>query len=222
MQTKDIMTKKIISIDRDANIRHAIQLMLENGISGLPVVDQLQGVCGVVTEGDLLMRCEISSLSQSCADVTRADGALLTYIKSKAWRVGDVMTPNIIAVTPDTPISTVAELMATHRIKRVLVLDEGALVGLVSRREVLRAIASIPADKIAPGDEAIRLAVRTRLRTELGLAGDRICVSVRDAQVRLTGNVVSDLQRHAIRVLVERITGTRGYVDELQLAPQIA
>ena len=222
MQAKDIMTKKIISIDGCASIRHAIQLMLENEISGLPVLDQLGGVCGMLTEGDLLARCEIDSLSQSCAEVAKVDGTLLNYIKSKAWRVSDVMTPNIIAVTPDTPISIAAKLMASHRIKRVLVLDNGELVGLISRRDLLRAIAYVPPDTIAPGDEALKLAVITRLRTELGLTSHQVQIAVHNARVCITGNIDSELQRQAIRVLIERISGTCGYVDELHLAPQIA
>lgn len=222
MRAQDIMTTTIISIDDCANVRHAMRLMIENEISGLPVLDQLGRVCGVLTEGDLLARCEIGSLQQSCADIGKADGALLNYIRSKAWRVGDIMTPNIIAVTPDTPISTIAKLLASHGIRRVLVLDEGRLVGLVSRRDLLRAIADVAPDRIASGDAALRLAIQTRLRNELGLDGKRIEVDVHDTQVRVSGDIDSELQRQAIRVLVELVGGTCSYIDELRLAPQIA
>ncbi|MFT3999197.1 MAG: CBS domain-containing protein [Rhizobium sp.] len=219
MQARDIMTTKIVSIDDCANVRHAIRLMIENEISGLPVLDRLGRVCGMLTEGDLLSRCEIGSLQQSCADIGKGEDALLNYIRSKAWRVGDVMTPNIIAVTPDTPLPTIAKLLASHSIKRVLVLDEGRLVGLVSRRDLLRAIADMTPDAIAPGDDALKLAVTTRLRTELGLGTERINVAVHNARVRLTGSIDSELQRQAIRVLVERIGSTYGYIDEMHVAP---
>lgn len=222
MQAQDIMTTKIISIDDCANVRHAVRLMLDNEISGLPVLDQLGHVCGMLTEGDLLARCEIGSMQQSCADIGKASGALLDYIRSKAWRVGDIMTPNIIAVTPDTPIPVIAKLMASHGIKRVLVIDKGRLVGLVSRRDLLRAIIEAKRDVIAPGDEALKLAVTTRLRTELGLHAEQIEVAVHDARVCVTGNIDSDLQRQAIRVLIEGIASTRGYIDELHLTPRNA
>lgn len=220
MLARDIMTAKVITIDASASISHAIRLMIDNRVSGLPVVDDQGGVCGLVTEGDLLGRCEINSLPPIAENT--GDSGIRHYIKNRAWRIADIMTPNIVAVSPDTPISIIARLMAAHNIKRVLVLEQGHLIGLVSRRDLLIGLAEIKPDIIACGDDALRLAVATRLKSELGLDDHRINVAVRNARVSLTGTIDSELQRQAIKVLIDRISGTSGLVDHLQVASQNA
>ncbi len=216
------MTTNVITIDVSANVSHAIRLMIDNRISGLPVVDEFGCVCGMVTEGDLLARCENVPSSRVPDDPELPVCDVRQYIKINAWRIGDVMTPNIVAVTPDAPVSIVAKLMAVHNIKRILVLAHGHLVGLVSRHDLLRAIASTKPDIVATGDDALRLAIATRLKAELGLADDRIDVAVRNSQVSITGNIDSELQRQAVRVLIERINGTNGFVDGLHVASKTA
>ncbi|NLS20420.1 CBS domain-containing protein [Rhizobium sp. P40RR-XXII] len=170
--------------------------------------------------GDLLGRCEINSVPPITEGL--ADCGIRNYIKNRAWRVADIMTPNLVAVSPDTPVSIVAKLMAAHNIKRVLVLDQSHLIGLVSRRDLLIALVETKPDVIASGDDALRLAIATRLKSELGLDNHRINVAVRNARVSLTGTIDSELQRQAIKVLVERIRGTSGLVDGLQIASQNA
>ena len=220
MLARDIMTTKVITIDSGASISHAIRLMIDNHVSGLPVIDDSGGVCGVITEGDLLGRCEINSLPPISEN--SADGGIRNYIKNGAWQVADIMTPNIVAVSPDTPISIVAKLMAAHNIRRIFVLDQGRLTGIVSRRDLLTAIAETRPDIIASGDDSLRLAIATRLKSDLGLDGDRITVAVQDARVSLKGTIESELQRQAIKVLVERVSGTRALTEGLRVLPQNA
>jgi CBS domain-containing protein len=220
MLARDVMTTRVITIDASASIGRAIRLMIDNQVSGLPVMDDQGRVCGVITEGDLLGRCEIDSLPPISETLT--DSGIHNYIRNKAWRIADIMTPNIVAVSPDTPVSIVAKLMAAHNIKRILVLDHGHLIGLVSRHDLLIALTETRPDIIASGDEALRLAIATRLKSELGLNNDRISVAVQNAQVSITGTIDSELQRQAIKVLVERISGTSGLVDGLQVASQTA
>jgi len=222
MRARDIMTTKVITIDACANVSHAIRLMIDNHISGLPVADEFGRICGMVTEGDLLARCENDTPSRIRDDSEQPVCDIRQYIKINAWRISDVMTPNIVAVTPDAPVSIIAKLMAAHNIKRVLVLDQGHLTGLVSRRDLLRVITSRKPDIVATGDDALKLAVATRLKTELGLAGDRIDVAVRNSQISITGNIDSELQRQAIKVLIEHINGTNGFIDGLHVAPRTA
>ncbi|MDE1992155.1 MAG: CBS domain-containing protein [Rhizobiaceae bacterium] len=222
MQAKDIMTTKMVTINLGASVRHAIDLMIDNGVSGLPVVDDIDRLCGLVTEGDLLIRKEINP------DGTRLEGTRATprdlerYIQSKGWGVADVMSRNLITADPDAPIGQVANAMFTHHIKRVPIVTQGRLVGLIGRRDLLRVIANSARDVIASGDDAIRLAITSRLRSDLGLDSDHLTITVHNAYVSVAGDVNSELERKAIKVLVESVTGSNGFADKMHVTSHLS
>jgi CBS domain-containing protein len=218
MQAKDIMTTNVASISPAANIRHAIALMLANGISGLPVIDDAGHLCGVLTEGDLMTRREIKTAPRS-SDKPKmtAQADLERYIQSNGWSVSDVMSPAVISADPQSEVADLAETMHARKIKRIPIVEDGRLVGIVSRRDVLRAMSDTIPDAVAGGDEAIRLAIITRLRADLGLGRDSMEVTVSNAQVSIEGGIESELQRKAVKVLVESVRGVSGYVDRLHI-----
>jgi len=215
MQAKDIMTTTVVSISPSASVRHAVAIMLQNKVSGLPVVDDDGCVCGMVTEGDMLLRREIRPTPR----ITRSSGLmseidLERYIHSNGWCVADVMSPDVIVASPDSEVADISESLQTHRIKRLPIVQDGGLVGIVSRRDILRIIVDAPTTVLARDDDAMRLAIRTRLRSDLGLTAQKVQVSVEGGQVTVRGQVESELTRKAVRALVESLNGTAGYIDQ--------
>lgn len=216
MKAKDIMTTGVVSISPAANIHKAIALMVANGISGLPVVDDTGRICGMLTEGDLLSRKEIKPIVRSSEEQALD---LERYIQGNGWSVGDVMSPTVISADPQSDVADLADIMRRRKIKRIPIIEDGRPVGIVSRRDVLRAMSNSGQDAVAAGDVAIRLAIVTRLQADLGLDRKTVEVTVSDAQVLIKGDLESELQRRAVKVLVEGVRGVNGYVDRMNISP---
>jgi CBS domain-containing protein len=160
MKAQDIMTRRVFSVRPDASILQAGELMLQHDISGLPVVDSDERVVGIVTERDF-MRCAGACgavrprwLEVLIGRTEFADGAT----QRCASRIDAVMTRNPVTVTEDMTIDDVVRLMDTHRIKRVPVVRDGHLVGIIARADLMRALVrSIrAAQSAAKSDEAVR------------------------------------------------------------------
>ncbi len=221
MQAKDVMTKDVIHISPAVGVRHAVALMLQNDVSGLPVVDDQGRVCGMLTEGDLLLRREIR-LSQRPARAPEviSELDLERYITSNGWSVADVMSQDVIVAGPDSEISDIAESLQAHRIKRLPIVEDGRLIGIVSRRDILPIIIDAPTTTLPRGDASIRLALRTRLRSDLGLSPQKVQVTVKDGHVTLDGQVESELKRKAVRSLVEGL-GVGAICDRIRIADPV-
>src|SRR3974377_2500339 len=144
MQAIGIMTSEVIAVDEDATVAAVAKLLAERGISGVPVVDENNRVIGMVSEGDLLHRAETGTerrrswwLDMMVSKNKRAGD----YIKSHSGKVKDIMTRNVLSVTETTPVADIALLLETNRIKRVPVVRDGKLVGIVSRANLARGLA---------------------------------------------------------------------------------
>ncbi|HWK64722.1 MAG TPA: CBS domain-containing protein [Rhizobiaceae bacterium] len=211
MKASDVMTTKVATVTPDHSVRHAAKIMLENHVSGLPVVDDGGRLIGIVTEGDLLRRSElglatVASPSRSPEEQARA------YVKAHAWNVSGVMSDKLVTVDEDMDLAQIATLMEENNIKRVPVTRDGGLIGIVSRADLLRALASAKLDGTARGDEAIRRSILARLDENTGLAGMNISVTVSDGLVHLWGNVESEDCRIAARVVAESVRGVKGVI----------
>jgi CBS domain-containing protein len=142
MQAKDVMSTAVASVAPEATVREAAQAMLARGVSALPVLDQNGTLVGIVSEGDLVRRTELGTEpAGSWWLLALAEGAARDYRKSHARVVRDVMTRPVIWVRPSEELAQIARLLHERRIKRVPVLDEGRLVGIVSRADLLRQLA---------------------------------------------------------------------------------
>lgn len=142
MQAKDVMTARVAAIGPGATVRDAARLMIERGVSGLPVIDEDERVIGMVTEGDLVRRRELGTEREgSWWLVALAEGAARDYRKANAVTVRDVMTRPVFGVRPSATLRVVAKLMQQRGIKRVPVLEAGRLVGIVSRADLVRRLA---------------------------------------------------------------------------------
>src|SRR5437762_521678 len=144
MRAMDVMTSRVITVGENATVPEAAKLLAEHGISAVPVVDRENRVIGMVSEGDLLHRAETGTERRRSwwLDMVASTNRLAgEYVKSHSGEVRDVMTRDVISVTEETPVADIAILLETNRVKRVPVLCDGKLVGIVSRANLVRALA---------------------------------------------------------------------------------
>jgi len=218
MNVRDIMTRRVVSVLPDDSVFDAARLMLEKKISGLPVVDDLGNLIGVVTEGDFMRRAEIGTKRQRprWVEFFMGPGRLADeYVRFSGRKVSDVMTHDVHTVAPDTPLSDVVRLMERHNIKRVPVVDGTKLAGIITRANLLHAMASF-VHEIAPAraeDIAIREQFLAELEKQPWAPVTKIDVTVRDGVVQLSGAIVDERQRQALRVAAENIPGVKKVED---------
>jgi CBS domain-containing protein len=214
MRVSDIMAREVVSVPPDASVREVASLMLERRISGVPVVDAEGRVLGVVSEGDLIRRPEIDTdragrgwLSIFVSDEERARD----FVKSHGRRAREVMTQPAVCVAPETPLDEAVRVMERHHIKRLPVIDEGKLVGLMTRADLVRALLQQQHTPLpAQSDRELRQRVEALLRSEDWAGSAYINVVVEAGVVQLWGTVDSTAQREAILVAVSGLDGVRG------------
>jgi CBS domain-containing protein len=222
MIVSDVMTRKVLSVAPDETVEHAAGLMLRHGISGLFVVDAKGTLAGVITEGDLLRRDEIGterhrpwwlrvlvSPGRQALDFTRAHGT----------RVSDVMTPEVISVATDTPLEDVVETMERQRIKRVAVTENGHMVGVVARSDLLRALMSREREKKPPqtqdDDRTTRANILAALEAASWAPMTTLNVTVTSGVVDVWGTITNPDERRAICVIAENVPGVKEVHDHL-------
>src|SRR5262252_1567879 len=145
MKVSDVMTREVVSIAPEASVLEAVRLMLQHNISGLPVIDAKGNLQGVVTEGDFLRRVETGTERKRSrlVEFLLGPGRLATdYVQATGRKVGEVMTPDARTVGEDETLEKVVNLMERYRIKRVPVVRGDKVVGIVTRQNLMRALAS--------------------------------------------------------------------------------
>jgi len=219
MKAGDVMTPRVISIEADAPTLGAVRLMLQYRISGLPVVGRKGELVGMVTEGDFLRRGEIGTQRSRnrWLEFLIGPGRLADeYVHARGRKVEEVMTREPITVTEDTPLDEVVGLMERHRIKRVPVVREGKLVGIVTRANIMHALVSLATHaKTAPaGDDT---AIRAQILLEFNRQSwsPMTNVTVRDGVVELWGTITDERERAALIVASENVPGVKKVHDHL-------
>ena len=169
---KDVMTADVIAVAPDAPIHAVAEILVTQGVSGVPVLDK-DVLVGIVTEGDLLHRAEIGTATRPMSWWSRLfkNKELLaaTYSREHSSRVVDVMTKDIMTVDEFTPIADIADLLAQRGIRRVPVTRRGKVVGIVSGANIVRALAvtaNLPRSASKADDETIRQQILLALRNE--------------------------------------------------------
>ncbi|BCQ28537.1 CBS domain-containing protein (plasmid) [Caballeronia sp. NK8] len=227
MRASDIMTTSIISASPDMTIRHAAGMMVFAGISGMPVIDESGRLLGMVTEGDLMHRVEIGTgvkqrswwleLAASTTELASQ------YVKEHSRKVRDVMTTDVSTVTETCPVADIAELLDRRRIKRVPVMRDGKVVGVVSRANLIRALVTMAPEvptTVESGDNAIREDVFAAMKDHpWALAREN--VTVENGIVHLWGPVVRAEEGNAIRVAAENVPGVRDVKAHFGLPPSV-
>jgi CBS domain-containing protein len=220
MKAKDIMTTPVIGVTPDTTVSEIAALLLERRISAVPVVENGRLV-GIVSEADLLHRHEIGTdcVAQSGSWWLRlfsADRSIEEYIKSHARRARDVMTHEVATVSPETPVAEVATVLERRGVKRVPVVEAGRLAGIVSRANLVQALARMPQDEVRatrPSDEAIRARLLAELERQPWWRHGMSTVYVSEGVVTYSGAIGAEEERHAARVAAENIAGVRGIED---------
>ena len=225
MHAIDVMTSEVISVDENATVTAVARLLAERGISAVPVVDKDNQVIGMVSEGDLLHRAETGTERRQAwwLDMMASTNKLAgDYIKSHSGKVNDVMTRDVVSVTETTPVADIALLLETNRIKRVPVVRDGKLVGIVSRANLVRALA-MTIDEAPSGagadDQAIRDKLLTELKAQKWAEVSPANVTVKDGVVHLWSSYLSEQEKRALVVAAENIPGVRRVEDHMRRVP---
>jgi CBS domain-containing protein len=219
----DIMTDHVVTVTENATVAEAAQLLARHRISAVPVVDEVNRVIGMVSEGDLLHRAETGTEQRRAwwlEMLASTDQLARDYIKSHGETVKDVMTRDVISVIDTTPVADIAILLETRGIKRVPVLRNGKLVGIVSRANLIHALAMTVtepvADPASDNDLAIRNKLLAELKTQRWAEVAPANVTVKSGVVHLWNSYVSDIEKQALLTVARSIPGVRGIKDHMR------
>ncbi len=220
MNAADIMTRDVLTINGETSVLDAARTLLQHHVSGLPVVDRNGKPIGVLTEGDLLRRAETGTERHRShwLEVLLGPGrAAADYTVAHARKVSEAMSDQVVSIAPDTSLEQAVALMERHRIKRLPVVANGKLVGIVSRADLLRALVD-HADKeaVAPrSDEDIRARLEAEIDRQTWTPRAAMRIVVKNGVVELAGTITDERERAALRVLCENVAGVKGIVDHL-------
>lgn len=223
MQAADVMTTNVISVTADAEVREIASLLLEHGISAVPVIDADQRVLGIVSEGDLMRRVENDTEHKSWWLKLISGSSAGEYVKSHGRRAGEIMTPKPVTIGEDEPLHRIASLLEKHRIKRVPVVRDGKLVGIVSRSNLLRGFSVTAPDTgldVSADDREIRDAILKEVDENTGVLVDRINVIVAEGNVQLWGLVENQEEKLAVQVAAENTSGVKAVENNLGFVPR--
>jgi CBS domain-containing protein len=229
MRAMDVMTTDVITVDPETTVQAMATLLAERGISGAPVVDANGRLVGIVSEGDLLHRAEIGTarrhrerrrswwLDHFASELAR------DYVKSHGRTVRDIMTRDVVTVTENTDLGDVAALLEAKRIKRVPVTRDGKVIGIISRANLVRALAATKGAPLPEGEDDDRT-IRARLLAELGREEWAKVwpedIIVRDGVVHFwLSSDAPEENKQALRVAAETTPGVRGVEEHVVPAP---
>ena len=225
MKARDIMVSPVFTLTPSATVSDAAKLFLDKRISAAPIVDDKGKILGLVSEGDLMHRAEAGTqrrrswwLWPFVGEQTLA----IDYVKAHAKKVADIMTRDVVVVSPDTPVHEIAALIESKQIKRVPVVSNGQLVGIVSRANLIQAVAA--AGKILDipmSDAAVRDKLLGHLKTQPWAHMLLVNVTVNGGVVDLWGITRSDTEKKALRVAAEAMPGVQAVNDHLVVEKMI-
>lgn len=228
MRAHQIMSRHVVTVGVDASVADAIATMLEHRIGGLPVVDALGRLVGIVSEGDFIRRAEIGTERKRGRWLTLLAGTdriAIDFTRSHGRRIGEIMTANPITISQDTPLQEIVAIMEAHNVKRLPVVSGDIVIGMVTQTDFLQAIARLAGDREKFGSDSagsddgrIRDLVIAAL-TDRPWRPYAMRVDVQDGVVKLSGNVRSRKSRQAAIVAAEGIAGVHKVEDDLTVYP---
>jgi CBS domain-containing protein len=222
MKANDVMVTNVITVGLDASIEDVAHLLLTHRISAVPVVGQRGELVGIISEGDLIRRAELGTHPRRSWWLEMLAGrgkeALAAeYVKSHAGKVADLMTQEVITATPDTPLRDIAALLEKNRIKRVPIVANGKVVGIVSRANLVQALATLRKD-VEPGsmtDSIVRDKILAQFNLEPWSKFSTLNVTVQNGTVELWGIVDTEAEKQAARVAAEMVAGADAVEDNV-------
>jgi len=214
MNAADIMTRNVVTVTPDTTVAALVQILLSRNIGGVPVVGAEGAIVGIVTEGDLVRRAELGTERKRGAWLTFFTGTATLaedYVRSHGTLVKDLMSPGVVAVAPDANLSKIADLMEQHHVRRVPVVADGRVVGIVSRANLLRAWASLPSQPVPANsdDYTIRTALLAELSHQSWSNRPENSIVVANGVVHLWGLAGTEEERRALELVAECTPGTK-------------
>ena len=219
MRAHQIMTRPVFTVLPEATILEAANLMLARHISGLPVVDAAGKLVGIVSEGDFLRRSEIGTQrkrSRLLNFILGPGQAATDFVHEHGCKIAEIMTPDPVTISEDTPLEAIVALMEKNKLKRLPVTRGGRVVGIVSRANLLQAVAHLARQIPDPtaDDDHIRNRIIDAL-SKNNWCPNGLSVIVRDGIVNLGGVITDDRSRQAAIVCAENIAGVKKVHDHL-------
>ncbi len=226
MKAADVMGVNVVTVRPAWSVQQAAMLMLEKDISGLPVIDEEGRLVGIVSEGDLMRRADCGTghrPSWWLRMLMGRDGLAREYVRENGRKVEDVMTREVITASPFASLGEIAELLERNKIKRVPIVANGNVLGVVSRANIVQAVASyLRSDHVTnQTDAALRETILTKFKSEPWAQVGLINVTVNEGTVDLWGIAESHAQKDAFRVAAEATPGIKAVNDNL-LVRQVA
>jgi CBS-domain-containing membrane protein len=226
MQARDAMTKDIVTVGPETTVGEIAALLVTHRIGAVPVVSPDRRLIGIVSQTDLAHRSETSTEKkrkwwlEAFAD---PDVKAREYVKSHGHKASEVMTRVVVSVAESASLAEVADVLDTHRIRQVPVMSVGRLVGMISRADLVRALAeaAIAAPATRSDNGALQKAIWSQIRAQPWLKAAYVNLAVKDGVVDLWGAVESDEQRRALKVLVEGVQGVARVEDNVTLLPKV-
>lgn len=212
MGARDVMTANVVTVGPDTEVRTIARTLIERGISAVPVVDHGGRVVGIVSEGDLVWRAEAGTErhpSWWLELLASPEKKARDYARAHGLTAKDVMTRRVVTVAEDAPLGEIATLLERHRIKRVPIVRDGTIVGIVSRANLLHGLAAKEAAPAVKSDDAgIRKHVIAGMKAA-GIADSYINMVVAGGIVHVWGFVGSEAEKDAIRIAAETAPGVK-------------
>ncbi len=224
MRARDIMTSPVFTVAPRTPLVEVVNLMLDRRISAVPVVDDGGMLLGIVSEGDLLRRKELGIAPEQSwwLKALGAKAALADeFVRAHATRAEEVMTEDVHAIGEDTPLPDIAKLLERNRIKRVPVVSNGRVTGIVSRANLLQALSVNPANTVphpTDTDRVIRARVLEHFARNNAMDISHLNLVVQDAKVFLWGSLASVADRDALIDQAGRVPGVADVVDNTQVS----
>ena len=222
MKAIDVMVRDVVTVHPETAVADAVQLLSKPDVSALPVVDADGRRVGIVSEADLVHRVEIGTEKHRSWWMEAVTGASVLagdFAKSHGKKVEEVMTTKLVTATEDTSLEEIATLLERHRVKRVPITRDGKVVGVVSRSNLIQALASAVGrangGATEDADRAIRNEVLSRLNGQTWTDFGERNIIVTHGVVHVWGLVGSEAERKALTALVEGVPGVSGVSDEM-------
>lgn len=220
MKAREIMTTRVLTIRQDQSLIDAARLMLKRRVSGLPVVDAAGELVGIVTEGDLLRRTETGTERHRARWLEFLIGpgkAAEEFTRTHGRKVSEVMTPSPFALNEEAPLDEIVAQMERHRIKRLPIVRDRKVVGIVSRANLVQALIDNANYETAGigSDREIRQNVLAEMEKQSWAPTALVGVHVDKGVVTFTGTILDERDRAALKVLAENLPGVRMVHDEM-------
>ena len=219
MRAHQIMTRQVITVATGAAVLEAANIMLQNHISGLPVVDEAGKLVGIVSQGDFIRRVEIGTQRKRGRWLKFLLGPgreASDFVHEQGRKVAEIMTPDPCTVTEDATLDAIVELMERNNVKRLPVTRGDRLVGIVTRTNLLSAVAGLARDVPDPtaDDDHIRNHIIASI-DKADWAPFGLGVIVLNGVVHLSGVITNENARQAAVVAAENVSGVKKVHDHL-------